>query len=177
MRKLLRCFILITFILLGLDNNLYGFQYMGEVTWSYHRTQSLGGPVDQYYIIKCAISYVANSYYIIQGSATYPAQPGEKSLILSGSAILQDSNIVMTLHGAQPLSTSPWGPGADITAIYYGSIDKTTLNGTVWGNIWGKLTNSATTYADYTAGTLTCTSNPIQLTPSTVPQVQLLLSE
>lgn len=169
--KLLLIFIMIASISLGLDNNsLYAFQYKGEMTWSYHRTQTATGSTSQYYTIKGALSYVAGSYYIFQGRMDVP---GEQSLILSGSAILEGSNLMVTMNGAEPFSN-----GMNQVIICYATVDKTTFNGTVWGNMMYFNTGNRIMSYDYSAGTLTCTSTPIPLTPSTTaPQINLLMED
>lgn len=164
---------LILLIILGLDiKGIYASQYKGELIWSYHRTKNAAGSVNEYYTVKCAISYVAGSYYIVQGRVDYPAMPGEKPLILSGSAIVEGSNIMITMSGAQP-----WTSGMNATPILYATVDKSTFNGTAWGNTMAFNTANRIMYYDYTAGDLTLTSTPIPLGVSIVPQVQLLLDK
>ena len=133
-------------------------QYKGELTWSYHRTESASGSVNVYYTIKVGISYVGGSYYIVQGKVDMPAEPGEKPLIISGSAILEGSNLMITMHGSQP-----WTDGMKSTSIFYANVDKTTFNGTAWGNTNAFDTINREMYYDYSAGTLNLTSAPIPL--------------
>lgn len=165
--KLLISFVFITSVFLGLDNkSLYAFQYKGEVTWSYHRTQDDAGSTNEYYTAKCGISYVGGAYYILQGRFD---SPGENSCILSGSAIVEGNNLMVTMHGSHQLSN-----GITRTMILYANIDKTTFNGTAWGNTNDFDPFYRIMFYGYTAGTLTLTSSPIRLATSP-PPVQMLL--
>ena len=164
---------LILLILLGIDiKGIYASQYKGELVWTFHKTQDSSGSVNEYYTVKCAVTYVANNYYAIQGRVYYPAMPNEKPMIVAVSGILDGSRMMFTLTGSQQLSN-----GFHDSIVLYTDVDKTTFNGQAWGNIMAFDTTNRVMYYDYTAGDLTLTSAPIPLGVSTVPQVELLLDK
>lgn len=171
--KTLLSLTLVLLALLVMDIQVsYASQYKGELVWNYHKTQNASGSVDENYTVTCAITFVANNYYAIQGRVDYPAMPNEEPMIVSGSGIVDGSRMMFTLTGSQP-----WSDGYNDTLVLYVNIDKSTFNGQAWGNIMSFDTTTSTMYYDYTAGDLTLTSAPITLGVSIVPQTQLLLNK
>jgi hypothetical protein len=172
-QKWLVSIIFVVLLLFGFGiESIYAAQYKGELVWTFHKTQDAAGSVNEYYTVKCAITFVANNYYSMQGRVDYPAMPNEKPMIVAGSGIVDGSHMMFTLTGSQP-----WSTGFHDTLVLYADVDKTTFNGQAWGNIMAFDTTNRIMYYDYTAGDLTLTSPPIPLGVSIVPQAQLLLDK
>ncbi len=143
-------------------------QYLGQVTWTWHKTQDEKGPTDKTETITLGIFFLGGSYYELVGGSL---ESDSGTQYGGGSAMLVGNNLIMTISGSKDRLD-----GTQEVGIFKGQVDKTTFNGTGW--LIKKRFNPATlAFIDkYAAGTLTIVGNPIPLNPAMAP-LNLLLDK
>lgn len=151
-------------------------QYLGQVTWSWHKTRDEKGSTNKYETYIVGLFFLGGSYYELVGGSSETDSTGTQ--YGGGSAILVGNNLVMTITG-----TKDRQDGTQETVIFKGQVDKTTFNGTGWA-IKKRFDPNAPyptppgwpQFVDkYAAGTLTIVGSPIPLRPASPAASQLLL--
>jgi hypothetical protein len=165
---------LVTFIVVGMDSRVEASQYLGQVTWSWHKTTDEHGATDKYETVVVNLFLLGNSCYELVGSSTDTESGGTS--FGTGSAMLVGSDLIMTIS-----TTKVRSDGKQETAIFQGQVDKTTFNGTGW-NIKRRFDpttiGTSPVFIDkYGAGTLSLVGNKPPLGPSSTAPLQLLLDE
>ena len=148
-------------------------QYLGQVTWSWHKTTNEKGSTDDYETITAGLFFLGGSYYEVVGGGLDAINGADYG---GGSAMLVGNNFIMTIKKSQDRTD-----GRKEVGIFHFVLDKTTFSGTGWAI--KKRFDPATIGASpvfidkYVAGTLTLVGNPPPLGPATAAPMQLLLSD
>lgn len=127
--------------------------YLGELCWSFHKTEDENGPTDETFLARLGVNYTGGSNYILQGIVDIP---DDNPFIFNGTAVIIGNEIFTNLNGSQEHSTNPYRD----TGILQMRLDATTLSGTFWQNRLDF--NISTRKFDncYGAGTVTLTTCP-----------------
>ena len=161
-------------LIFGMDSRVEASQYLGQVTWTWHKTTDEHGPTNKTETIVASLFLLGNSCYELVGSTTDTEIGGTS--FGSGTAMLVGNNLIMTISGSKVRSD-----GRQETGIFQGQVDKTTFNGTGW--VIKKRFDPASigpnpVFIDkYAAGTLTLVGNPPPLGPATAAPMSLLLNQ
>lgn len=161
--------IVITFVLgMGLQAN--AAQYLGQVTWAWHKTQDEQGPTNKFETYTVGLFFLGGSYYELVGGSTETDATGTQ--YGGGTAMLVGNNLIMTITGSKDR-----GDGTQETVIFKGQVDKTTFNGTGWA-IKKRFNASLPGFIDkYAAGTLTILGSPPPLRPTAAAPLVLLMGD
>lgn len=160
-------------LIFGMDSRVEASQYLGQVTWTWHKTMDEKGPTDKYETITAGLFFISGSYYELVGGSV---DSTNGTVYGSGSAMLTGSNLFMTISGSQDRQD-----GTKETGIFHGQVDKTSFSGTGW--VIKKRFDPASIgptpiFIDkYAAGTLTLVGNPPPLGPATAASLSLLLND
>ena len=161
-------------LIFGMDSRVEASQYLGQVTWTWHKTRDEQGPTNKYETIVASLFLLGNSCYELVGSSTDTEIGGTS--FGGGTAMLVGNNLIMTLSTSKVRSD-----GRQDTAIFQGQVDKTTFNGSGWAI--KKRFDPASIgpnpiFIDkYLSGTLTLVGNPPPLGPTANAPMQLLLDD
>jgi hypothetical protein len=160
----------VTFIFV-MDFQVEAAQYLGQVTWTWHKTRDEKGPTDKYETITVGLFFLGGSSYQLVGGGNDPESGAQYG---GGTAMLVGNNLIMNLTWSRDRTD-----GRQDVAIFKGQVDKTTFNGTGW-NIKKRfdptLPPPTNQFVDkYGAGTLTLVGNPPPLGPAQVAPLQLLM--
>ncbi|MHB8068909.1 MAG: hypothetical protein ACYDIC_13545 [Desulfobaccales bacterium] len=160
---------IVTFILV-LGFQVEAAQYLGQVTWTWHKTRDEKGPTDKYETFTLGLFFIGGSYYELSGSGS---DPDSGTTYVSGGAIVEGNNLIMTLKKGNDRSD-----GTQEVGIFKGQVDKTTLsNGSGW-TIKKRFDPVSNTFIDkYAAGTLTIVGSPVPLRPMALAPMHLLMNE
>ncbi|MFH1595081.1 MAG: hypothetical protein ABIG94_01740 [Pseudomonadota bacterium] len=163
---------MVAIFIIGMDFRVEASQYLGQVTWTWHKTMDETGPTDKTETITAGIFFIGGSYYELVGGG-FDADSGTE--YGGGSAMLVGNNLIITVSRSKVRLD-----GRQETGIFHFQVDKTTFNGTGWGikKRLDPIPESPTyrTFTDkYAAGTLTIVGNPPPLGPTTMAPMQLLL--
>ncbi len=156
----------VTFVF-GMGLRVDAAQYLGQVTWTWHKTMDEKGPTDKYETYTVGLFFLGGSYYELVGGSS---ESDSGTQYGGGSATLVGNNLVMTISGSKDRLD-----GTQETLIFKGQVDKTTFNGTGWA-IKKRFNPATLAFIDkYAAGTLTVVGSPIPLRPAPAAPMQLLL--
>lgn len=164
----------VTFIIVGMDSRVDASQYLGQVTWSWHKTTDENGATDKTETIVVNLFLLGNSCYELVGSTTDTEIGGTS--FGTGSAMLVGNNLIMTISTTKVRTDSK-----QETGIFQGQVDKTSFYGSGW--IIKKRFDPASigpnpVFTDkYAAGTLTLVGNPPPLGPASAASLSLLLND
>jgi hypothetical protein len=163
---------MVAIIIIGMDLRVEASQYLGQVTWTWHKTTDEHGATDKTETITANLFLLGNSCYELVGSTTDTEIGG--TAFGTGTAMLVDTKLIMTLTFSKIRSD-----GRQETGIFQGQVDKTTFNGSGWAI--KKRFDPASIGANpifidkYIAGTLTLVGNKPPLGPTSMAPNQLLL--
>lgn len=163
---------MVAIIIIGMDFRVEASQYLGQVTWTWHKTTDEHGPTDKTETVVANLFLLGNSCYELVGSTTDTEIGG--TAFGTGTAMLVGNNLIMTLSFSKIRSD-----GRQETGIFQGQVNKTTFNGTGWAikKRFDPATIGTTIiFTDkYLAGTLTLVGNPPPLGPTSMAPMQMLL--
>jgi hypothetical protein len=142
-------------IILGLSasHSLAGspVSYLGKTTWTITITDSTKqSDIGMSITVTGGISKVGDEFYLFQG---YLIPPDDGPFVMTGSGFMTGNTLELTLRESQYHTSNTWRDGG----VMHVSIDKTTLNGTVYDVGHDFNTDPADRRFDarYSAGTLT----------------------
>jgi hypothetical protein len=151
-------------------------QYLGETTWTITNTQDKHGSVNppESGTLKGSITRVGGAYYTMQG---YVGQAPDGPSVGSGGGVLIGNLLYLTLSISQKYADT----NREIGVVHL-ELDKNTLSGTFYQVARSFDTATAgpsPVFTDhFSGGTVTCTGQPINLTPASgVASTSLLLLE
>jgi hypothetical protein len=165
---------MVAICIIGMDFRVEASQYLGQVTWTWHKTTDEHGPTDKTETVTANLFLLGNSCYELVGSSTDTEIGG--TAFGTGTAMLVDTNLIMTLSFSKIRSD-----GRQETGIFQGQVNKTTFNGSGWAI--KKRFDPASIgpnpiFIDkYMAGTLTLVGNAPPLGPTSIAPTQLLLED
>jgi hypothetical protein len=145
--------------------------YLGKTTWTgtitdATKTEDIGAT----FTVTGGISKVGDEFYLFQG---YVTLPDDGPFVMSGSGFMNGNTLKFTLSESQFHTSNSWRD----SGVMHVSMDKTTLNGTLY-DIGHDFNTSTRQFAPrYTAATLTLSGQPIPLGVSLAPQQLLLLEK
>jgi len=162
---------MVAIFIIGMDSRVEASQYLGQVTWTWHKTVDETGTVpEKTETVVAKLFLLGNSCYELVGSST-DTESGETSFG-AGTAMLVGNDLIMTLS-----TTKVRLDGKRETAIFQGQVNKTTFNGSGW-NIKKRFDPVNHVFIDkYAAGTLTLVGNPPPLGVSIMAPLSLLLND
>jgi hypothetical protein len=148
-------------------------QYLGQVSWTWHKTMNELGPTDKTETITASLFFIGGSSYELVGGSV---ETNNGNVYFSGSAVLTGSDLIMTISGSQDRLD-----GTKQTGIFHGQVDKTSFSGTGWA-IKKRFDPTSIgpnpVFIDkYEAGTLTLVGNPPPLGPASTAPLSLLLND
>ena len=165
----------ITYVILGIlllsvlvISNAWADRYLGETTWTVTITSSSDDNPPEAITLTGGISRVNSSYYLFQGYVLDPNSL-DPPVILSGSGVVIDNNLILTLKVSQD-HPSGWRD----TGVLRATLNRTTLNGTFY-EVHTDLSPDRTYDEGYNIGTLSRSGKTIPLNPVMAPINQLLL--
>ena len=133
--------------------------FLGQTTWTVTITETSNDtPPGTTFTITGSISMVGGAYYLFQG---YVSPQDDLPYVVSGSGVLINDNLILTLSSSQDHSDNDWSD----TGIMRCTINKSNFNGTFY-EIQTDLDRAATPKTishGYTIGTLTCTGGVLPL--------------
>ncbi|MBU4233540.1 MAG: hypothetical protein KKD99_08650 [Proteobacteria bacterium] len=163
---------MVAIIIIGMDFRVEASQYLGQVTWTWHKTTDEHGATDKTETIVANLFLLGNSCYELVGSSTDTEIGG--TAFGGGTAVLVGTNLIMTLSYSKIRSD-----GRQETGIFQGQVNKTSFNGSGWGikkRFDPASIGASPVFIDkYMAGTLTVVGNPPPLGPTPIAPMQLLL--
>ena len=146
--------------------------YLGKTTWTATITDSTkGADIGVSFTVTGGISRVGDEFYLFQG---YVTMESDGPFVMSGSGFLMGDTLEFTLAESQQHTGSTWRD----SGVMHVTIDKTTLNGTMYdiGHDFNPEAGQRTFDERYTAANLTLSGPPIPLTQS-LAYLQLLLGD
>ena len=164
---------LVAIFIMGMNLRAEASQYLGQVTWTWHKTVNEQGPKVEDETITVGLFFIGGSYYEIVGGSLDSTNGTKYG---GGTAMLVGNNFIMTISTSHDRVD-----GTQEVGIFKGQVDKTTFNGTGWAI--KKRFDPATigpnpVFIDkYVAGTLTVQGTPPPLGPASAAPLSLLLSE
>jgi hypothetical protein len=165
---------MVAIIIIAMDLRVEASQYLGQVTWTWHKTMDEKGPTDIYETYTAGLFFIGGSYYELVGGVVDVTDGAEYG---GGSALVVGNNLIITINRSKVRLD-----GRQETGIFHFQVDKTTFNGTGWGikKRFDPIPGSPTylLFTDkYAAGTLTLIGNPPPLGPTATAPMQLLLMD
>ena len=135
------------------ETGVQNVQYLGEFVFELHQTADAAGTVDVTFFTRLGITHIGGPYYMLQ---TITEIPGDNPHTSSGSGVMVEDELVITLSGSQKNTGTLLDSG-----IMHARLDSSTWTGSFWTVETGYDTNSGVFENDYAAGTLSLVGDSV----------------